>query len=170
LARGLVADPPLLLLDEPTVGMDPVSAHEFRRLIGELRSEGRTVLLTTHDMAEAQALCDTVTFIDNGQIVGTGTPATVRSLRVEGGVRVRVHDLTPEQHAALMGDLAEVSGEHEARARHTDIVVPPERVAEVIATIVGRGHLAVTTGPPSLEDVYLGLLGRRDGTDRGMEV
>lgn len=171
LARGLVADPPVLLLDEPTVGMDPVSAHEFRALVGELRSEGRTVLLTTHDMAEAQSLCDTVTFIDDGRIVGSGTPATLRALRVEGGVRVRVHDLAEDAHEDLMTALPEeVSGEHDARARHTDLVVAPGSVAEVVDAVVRQGHVSVTTGPPSLEDVYLGLLGRREGTDRGMAV
>lgn len=171
LARGLVADPPVLLLDEPTIGMDPVSAHEFRRLVTELRSEGRTVLLTTHDMAEAQALCDTVIFIDDGRVVGSGTPATLRSLQVTGGVRVRVHDLTHQAHADLLGHLAPViAAGHDEQARTTDLLVPAEDVQRVVATVLAHGHVSVTTGPPSLEDVYLGLLSRRSGTDRGMEV
>ena len=58
LARGLVGDPGLLLLDEPTTGMDPVSAREFRAEVLALRAEGRTVLLATHDMREAAAVCD----------------------------------------------------------------------------------------------------------------
>lgn len=69
LARGLVSDPGLLILDEPTVGMDPISAREFRSLIKELRDEGRTVLLTTHDLAEAEALAETVTMIDRGAVL-----------------------------------------------------------------------------------------------------
>ncbi|WP_120005007.1 ABC transporter ATP-binding protein [Nesterenkonia muleiensis] len=69
LARGLVSDPELLILDEPTVGMDPISAREFRHLITGLRDEGRTVLLTTHDLAEAEALAETVTMIDQGTIL-----------------------------------------------------------------------------------------------------
>ncbi|WP_256838850.1 ABC transporter ATP-binding protein [Ornithinimicrobium faecis] len=174
LARGLVADPPVLLLDEPTVGMDPVSAHEFRVLIEELRREGRTVLLTTHDMAEAQVLCDTVTFIDAGRIVGSGTPDTIRAIQVEGGVRIRIHDLPQSEHDALTLALTqaipEVSTTHDGGARHTDLVVPPEHVATVVDTVVRRGDTAITTGPPSLEDVYLGLLGQRDGSDRGMGV
>lgn len=170
LARGLVADPPLLLLDEPTVGMDPVSAHEFRALIGELRKEGRTVLLTTHDMAEAQALCDTVTFIDAGRIVGSGTPDTIRALRIDGGVRVRVHDLSQDDHDALTLALPEVSATHDGPARHTDLVVTSERLSTVVETLLRGGHSSLTTGAPSLEDVYLGLLGQRDGTDRGMGV
>lgn len=69
LARGLVSDPRLLILDEPTVGMDPVSAREFRSLVAELRAEGRTILLTTHDLYEAEDLADTVTVIDRGRIL-----------------------------------------------------------------------------------------------------
>lgn len=170
LARGLVADPPLLLLDEPTVGMDPVSAHEFRRLITELRAEGRTVLLTTHDMAEAQALCDTVTFIDDGRIVGTGTPETVRALRTQGGVRVRVHDLTQAAHDRLARALPSVGTQHDAQARTTDLVVDTEALSDVVGIVLSLGHRSITTGTPSLEDVYLGLLSERGGTDRGMDV
>lgn len=170
LARGLVADPPLLLLDEPTVGMDPVSAHEFRRLITELRGEGRTVLLTTHDMAEAQALCDTVTFIDAGRVVGAGTPETVRALRAEGGVRVRVHDLTSSAHDHLVRALPGVAAEHDEQARTTDLVVDTDALPDVVEVVLSLGHRSVTTGSPSLEDVYLGLLAHRDGTDRGMDV
>ncbi len=174
LARGLVADPPVLLLDEPTVGMDPVSAHEFRQLMSELRGEGRTVLLTTHDMAEAQALCDTVTFLDAGRVVGSGTPATIRAMLTKGGVRVRVHDLSADDTTALTGELpAGVSVEHDPDARHTDLTVlaGPEEAQRVVAAVMARGHTAVSTGAPSLEDVYLRLLGRRaDGDRRGMDV
>ncbi|MFK5691392.1 ABC transporter ATP-binding protein [Ornithinimicrobium sp. LYQ92] len=170
LARGLVADPPLLLLDEPTVGMDPVSAHEFRRLISALRAEGRTVLLTTHDMAEAQALCDTVTFIDAGKIVGTGTPETVRALRTQGGVQVRVHDLTPASHDRLVRALPQVDAKHDDQARTTDLIVDTGVLSDVVGTVLSLGHHSVTTGNSDLEDVYLGLLSDRDGTARGMDV
>lgn len=69
LARGLIHGPRILFLDEPTIGMDPVAARDFRALVRELRQEGRTVFLTTHDMAEAEALCDRVTLIDRGRLV-----------------------------------------------------------------------------------------------------
>ena len=179
LARGLVGDPRLLVLDEPTVGMDPVSAHEFRSLVGELRSEGRTVLLTTHDMAEAQALCDTVTFIDVGRIVGSGTPETVRAMQSRGGMRIRVHEVSAEQHQRILDQLlvtlpgdgpARVTGTHDARARHTDLLLAEGDVSRAVATVLACGHPSVTTGAPSLEDVYLGLLGRRGEGDRGMAV
>src|SRR5262249_51607486 len=80
LARGLVADARVLLLDEPTVGMDPLAAREFRRLVRELRDEGRTILLTTHDMAEAESVCDRVALIDHGRLLAVETPRTLSRL------------------------------------------------------------------------------------------
>lgn len=170
LARGLVNDPQVLLLDEPTVGMDPISAHAFRSLVHELRAEGRTVLLTTHDMAEAQALCDTVTFIDEGKVVGAGTPETLRALRMEGGVRVRIHDLSPEGHRELVKTLGEVEAGYNEQDRSADLIVPAHEAHRLVPTLLRSGHLAITTGPPSLEDVYLELLAHREGGQRGMGV
>ena len=80
LARGLMGDARVLFLDEPTTGMDPLAAREFRTLIGELKGEGRTILLTTHDMVEAETVCDRVTLIDRGRILATETPRTLGSL------------------------------------------------------------------------------------------
>lgn len=82
LARGLVADPKLLILDEPTVGMDPVSAVEFRELVAGLRNEGRTVLLTTHNLQEAEALADSVTVMDRGRVL-THVPSVPQSGTLE---------------------------------------------------------------------------------------
>src|SRR5438874_12513388 len=80
LARGLVGDARVLFLDEPTTGMDPLAAREFRTLIGELRGEGRTILLATHDMVEAEIVCDRVTLIDRGRVLATETPRTLGTL------------------------------------------------------------------------------------------
>ena len=174
LARGLVADPPLLVLDEPTVGMDPVSAHEFRALVAELRGEGRTVLLTTHDMAEAESLCDTLTFVDGGRVVGSGTPAEARSW-LAGSSRVQVHDLDATAADALARELTRVTGVVPSVTGSTPVTLsltaPAEQVTAVLATVVAAGHNAVTTRPPSLEEVYLDLLGRdATGARRGMDV
>src|SRR5436190_11933180 len=77
LARGLVGNAKVLFLDEPTTGMDPLAAREFRRLVVDLRAEGRTILLATHDMVEAETVCDRVTLIDRGRIVATESPGTL---------------------------------------------------------------------------------------------
>src|SRR5262249_11888897 len=73
LARGLLGDPALILLDEPTTGMDPVAVRDFHDLLRQVR-QGRTILLTTHDMAEAEELCDRVALVDHGEVIATETP------------------------------------------------------------------------------------------------
>src|SRR5439155_18005467 len=73
-ACALVGDPDLLLLDEPTTGLDPQSRRQLWELIRGLRTRGRTVLLTTHYMDEAERLCDRVAVIDHGQVIALGTP------------------------------------------------------------------------------------------------
>jgi ABC-2 type transport system ATP-binding protein len=78
LARALLPDPPLLILDEPTVGLDPQASRDLRDRVRELRRQGRTVLLTTHYMEEADQLCDRVAIIDHGRIVALDTPAALK--------------------------------------------------------------------------------------------
>src|SRR5918996_1882285 len=81
-ARGLLHDPPVLFLDEPTIGLDPVGARELRSTIATLAHAGKTILLTTHYMFEADALCDRIAVINRGEIVAEGTPGQLKS-RVE---------------------------------------------------------------------------------------
>lgn len=77
LARGLISEPRVLVMDEPTVGLDPVAAREFRGLVDELRAGGATILITTHDLAEAEAVCDRVSFIDGGNLLVTADPRAI---------------------------------------------------------------------------------------------
>jgi ABC-2 type transport system ATP-binding protein len=79
IARGLLHDPPVVVLDEPTIGLDPVGARELRQTISDLSDAGKTVLLTTHYMYEADALCDRIAVITKGEIVASGTPADLKS-------------------------------------------------------------------------------------------
>src|SRR6184192_2797638 len=85
-ARGLLHDPEVLFLDEPTIGLDPVGARELRQTIAALAAAGKTVLLTTHYMFEADALCDRIAVIAQGEIVAEGTPAELKRLVAEGSV------------------------------------------------------------------------------------
>jgi ABC-2 type transport system ATP-binding protein len=79
IARGLLHNPPVVVLDEPTIGLDPVGARELRQTISDLSDAGKTVLLTTHYMYEADALCDRIAVITKGEIVASGTPADLKS-------------------------------------------------------------------------------------------
>lgn len=78
IARGLINDPEILFMDEPTIGLDPVGAHALRQLIHRLKGEGRTILLTTHYLPEAEELCDRLVILKQGRIVAAGTPAHIR--------------------------------------------------------------------------------------------
>jgi ABC-2 type transport system ATP-binding protein len=163
LARGLIGDAKVLFLDEPTTGMDPLAAREFRALIGELRGEGRTILLATHDMAEAEALCDRVTLIDRGSILATESPRTLgrvisrfQRIDVEGA-----RDDVVEQIAALAGVASVAPADTGIR-----IEVAEEGVtADVLKLLVDSGVTSVRTSMPSLEEVYVQLIG-----DRGLQV
>ena len=163
LARALVHDPPVLFLDEPSTGLDPLAARELRAIVGELAAERRTIFLTTHDMAEAEALCQRVTLIDRGRILATETPRALSEMlsRYE---RVECDGATDEVVAGLsaLRGVSSVS----ARGSSTRIEVDSEgAVPEVMRRLVAAGVTSVRVTRPTLEEVYLDLVGRR-----GMDV
>ncbi|MGH3243831.1 MAG: ABC transporter ATP-binding protein [Spirillospora sp.] len=166
LARGLLHEPRVLFLDEPTSGLDPVAAGAFRRLVRELRDEGRTFLLATHDMDEATALCDRVTLIDRGRMLLTGEPArTGRFL----GDRECVDFTDPDP--ALAEAVASLTGVTEVERRdgtpglwrvHT---ADRDATRRLLGWLLDRDVLTARRGEPTLEEVYLRAVG-----DRGMRV
>jgi ABC-2 type transport system ATP-binding protein len=164
LARGLVGEATVLFLDEPTTGMDPLAAREFRTLIAELRDEGRTILLATHDMVEAETVCDRVTLIDRGKIVATESPRTL------GRVISRFQRIDVEGvDAAVLSEIrsfAGVSGVTDVDGGGARIEVDEEGATLVVlARVVEAGATSVKTSLPSLEEVYVQLIG-----DRGLEL
>lgn len=93
IARALLSRPKLLLLDEPTTGLDPRSKRDVQAVVEELRDAGTTILLTTHDMVEADALCDRVAIIDGGKIVALDTPEGLKRLIQQDGKQVTLEDV-----------------------------------------------------------------------------
>ena len=91
LARALLHDPELIFLDEPTVGIDPVGARQLRSTVKQLVALGKTILLTTHYMAEAEELCDRIAIIKNGRIVALDTPAALKQ-RISGDAVIDIQD------------------------------------------------------------------------------
>ena len=85
-ARGLLPDPDVIFMDEPTIGLDPEAAQDFRRLVPELRERGKTVLLTTHYMLEADVLCERIAVIDHGRLVALDTPEGLKRRFGQGQV------------------------------------------------------------------------------------
>ena len=161
-ACALVGEPDLLMLDEPTTGLDPQSRRQLWDLIVSFRAQGRTVLLTTHYMDEAERLCDRVAIVDHGKIIALGTP---RELIAElGGEHVIEFTLgTEEDHPDLLNDLPAVrSTRREAEHYALSVTEPHLALPALLARLQQRGQelASLTTRHASLEDVFVTLTGR----------
>ncbi|TDD32383.1 ABC transporter ATP-binding protein [Actinomadura sp. KC06] len=166
LARGLLHEPQLLFLDEPTSGLDPVAAASFRRLVLELRDEGRTFLLATHDMDEAAALCDRVTLIDRGRMLLTGEPAQAgRFLGDRECVDYTDPDPALADAVAVLPGVTDVERRDGAPGRWRVHTADRDGTRRVLAWLLDRDVLTASRGRPTLEEVYLRAVG-----DRGMKV
>jgi ABC-2 type transport system ATP-binding protein len=165
LAAGLIGRPPVVLLDEPTAGLDPRSRQELWVIVEELRREGTTVLLTTQYLDEADRLAQRIGVVDHGHIVAQGTPAELKAAVGESVLRVRVADVAMVADAAAA--LAGLGSGDEARidAAGGDIslaVADPAVSAEAVRRLDAKRVpiAAVELQQPSLDDVFLTLTGR----------
>lgn len=161
LAQALLHKPDVLILDEPTIGLDPAQVRDVRELIIELGKE-RTVLLSTHILTEAQALCNRVLIINKGKIVAEDTPDKLRS-RLSGGDRISIK--VAGDGAGLNEALGKVSGVTSVRVPRDGEVeietVPGGNVRPDLAKTVvngGWGLLEMKSMGMSLEDIYLQLI------------
>ncbi|MBD3401486.1 ATP-binding cassette domain-containing protein [candidate division GN15 bacterium] len=152
LACAIIHDPPILLLDEPTVGVDPQSRNLIFERIELLQKQGRTIVYTTHYMEEAQRLCDRVAIIDHGKILALDT--VPRLIADHGGSAVVEADLNtiPDNAAALPGTL---EGDH----LRFETSQPMEDIARMSRE--GLDFRTLTIDQPDLESVFLNLTGRR---------
>jgi ABC-2 type transport system ATP-binding protein len=163
IARGLLHDPDVLFLDEPTIGIDPVGARELRATIGTLKEQGKTILLTTHYMFEADELCDRIAVISSGRIVAEGTPATLKQ-RVSAGHVVEVETFGLAEH--LLDSVRAVDGVRsvalEERGQAQVLLVQVEPGAEVTSGVLNRLNGTsvgrVSSREPTLEDAYVELV------------
>ena len=158
MARGLLHEPEVLILDEPTTGLDPQARQMVWQKVRALRRRGLTIVLTTHYMDEAARLCDRLAVMDRGRILVTGTPdELVASL--PGREVVEVHTESPE--AALAAGAFLGTGE-----RHADSVTWIVEGAQVnLDPLVAAGFRQITRRPANLEDVFLKLTGRELGDE-----
>jgi len=152
LACAMVHDPPVLLLDEPTVGVDPQSRNHLFENIEALRKAGRTILYTTHYMEEAERLCDRVAILDQGKILALDTvPALIES---HGGQSL----VEAELEAAPDGTIAS-RGTWDGHTLRVPSAKPLEEVARLAAS--GARFTSLHVKRPDLETVFLELTGRR---------
>jgi ABC-2 type transport system ATP-binding protein len=162
-ARGLLHDPEVLFLDEPTIGLDPVGAREVRATIASLTEAGKTVLLTTHYMFEADALCDRIAVISQGSIVAEGTPLDLKRGVAQGTVvEVEVFGVSDETVERVRGLGGVVAVAVEEREQAQVLVVQSEPGVELTQAILG--HLngsdvgRISRREPTLEDAYVALV------------
>ena len=169
-ARALLHDPPVLFLDEPTIGLDPNSARKVREVILDLRREGRTVLLTTHNMFEADMVCDRVAVISRGQIVAVGTPSELKSKVAEHKtVEVSLLGYSEKLVDALrnlpgvLGVAARVRDPAAGVAELKMVYDGDQSLREVLSTLFATDAkvLAVRNLEPTLEDVFVVMTGER---------
>jgi ABC-2 type transport system ATP-binding protein len=155
IACALVHDPELVFLDEPTAALDPQARRNLWDLLSSINDSGRTVVLTTHYMDEAEVLCDRVAVMDHGRILQFDTPAAlVRGLDAPARIRVAPGALTAEQAGAIPGVT-------ETREDVDGVVLVTRDPAAVIGALAAGDHLdGVTVQTGTLEDVFLSLTGR----------
>ena len=164
LACALVGDPDLLFLDEPTTGLDPQARRQLWDLIVEFKQAGRTTLLTTHYMEEAEQLCDQVAIMDHGSVIARGTP---RELIASIGVEHVVEFSTgPASHALDLEAVRRLPGVRDAQPDNHGVRVQATElhraVPALLAELVRQG-LPLTelrTRSATLEDVFVALTGR----------
>jgi len=169
IARALLSRPPVLLLDEPTLGLDPQAARRLRELVLELRGEGHTILLTTHYMEEADQLSDRIGIIDQGRVIALDTPAALKA-----GIRQTdiIHLEVSGWQSAYAGVLQSLPGVqqlvtrkmaadalHEVSLHTADSRAILPQVLERVNTN-GTHLVNLRVEQPSLEDVFIQLTGK----------
>ncbi len=155
LARALVNDPDVIFLDEPTTGLDPQARHLIWQRLRELTARGKTLLLTTHFMDEAERLCHRLSVMDNGRIISTGSPREL----IEQNIEPQVVEVFGEQaavwaqsHAVQHAQRFEVSGE--------SVFCYVTDAQPLLRELQQHPHLRYLHRPANLEDVFLKLTGR----------
>ena len=163
IARGLLHDPPVVFLDEPTIGVDPVGARELRATIASLTASGKTVLLTTHYMFEADSLCDRIAVIANGQIVAQGTPKELKAGVADGSVvEVEVFGVEEGSVDRVKGieGVRAVTVEERDQAQLLIVQTAPglELTHAILSKLNGASIGRVSSREPTLEDAYVQLV------------
>jgi ABC-2 type transport system ATP-binding protein len=164
IATAIVGEPEILFLDEPTTGLDPQSRRQLWEVIREYQSQGRTIILTTHYMDEAERLCDQISIVDQGQVIAAGPPQEL--IRHYGGEHVVEFQIENPQEAIDENSLSQLQEVENVRRTDTGyllgVVRPHLAITELFQWCAKEGvklsHL--TTRQATLEDVFIALTGR----------
>jgi ABC-2 type transport system ATP-binding protein len=159
LARGLLIDAELLLLDEPTSGMDPLGASQFRDIIRQVRAQGTSVLMATHDMEEAATLCDSVSMVRRGRVIRVASPAELtQSLACEAALSFEASGEVIQEIITAAG-AASIKQPTDGSTRYT-VYTHDDMSREIIIAILLRHRIRrFTCEAPTLQTVYLRTYG-----------
>jgi ABC-2 type transport system ATP-binding protein len=163
-ARTLLHDPEILFLDEPTIGLDPVGAREFRQVIRDLQSEKKTILLTTHYMFEADSLCERVAVIDKGNIVALDSPSELKKHVADLSV-IEIEtfgtpkDVVERVRALSFVDALQVREQDQRQMLLVQTARGAEAVPDIMTALDGQRLGRVVVREPTLEDAYVRLVG-----------
>jgi len=164
IARALIHEPQVIFLDEPTVGLDPQARHGLWDILRELHSQGRTLVMTTHYMEEADQLCDRLAIIDHGKLLALDTPESLKE-QAPGGTLV---ELDLDGDARAIATAAEAHPDVSRAGAHGHVVrVYSDRGSELIPELIkyaeegGRVVKDIHLSKPSLETLFIALTGRK---------
>ena len=164
IAKALVHDPEVLFLDEPTIGLDPAGARDIRNMIREMKKEGKTILLTTHYMFEAEELCQRVAVISKGKIVALDTPSELKKLvRDIAVIELKTYGATSDYVEALkrLPNVVRVVADLDSEEQSIRVQTPlgADLLSQVTAALpAGAKIIDRTIKEPTLEDAYLRLV------------
>jgi ABC-2 type transport system ATP-binding protein len=164
IARALIHEPRVIFLDEPTVGLDPQARHDLWTILRDLHAQGRTIVMTTHYMEEADQLCDRLAIVDRGKLLAIDTPAALKA-RAPGGTMIEL--MLDGDGAELLGAVRTLAGVRSAELTGDTLRVYSDRGGEVIAGLIAlaascrREIRDIHLAPPSLETLFISLTGRQ---------
>ena len=158
IAKALVHDPEILILDEPTAGVDVELRRDLWKYLQDLHSRGKTILLTTHYIEEAELLCENVAIIDNGKILKMGAPKELTRELGEAGITVVLENL----NGLNKKDLESYKYTSDKNRLHFSVKDPDEELPKIIRVLSNAGlHIQkIESNKSSLEDVFLNLTGK----------
>lgn len=165
LARAIIHDPKVLMLDEPTSSIDPGSAIEIRKKISEMRSDGKCILLATHDLHEAEILADRIAVLKEGRLLAADTPENLKGRLKHEIVKVKTEEILKESFFLENGIKEKIRG---VKSENGTVSIDTENAEEIMDCIVkkigssGMKLLRVNVEEPSLEEVFLNFMGEDD--------
>jgi len=162
-ARGLMTDPEILFMDEPTIGLDPAGAQELRQMIPRLAHQGKTILLTTHYMLEADELCNQIALINKGSITASGTPSEIKTrfskISVIEVIMRQSQTKAVENLKTIRGIERVVTGSDGLLQKLTIQILPGAEVKEEVTRVLGQSNIeSIVMRDPTLEEAYLSIL------------